>query len=474
MRIYSLCFILLLNFSAKALHRFYPKPDAITISAHLKSNEALILTYYDDYLVNQRLIFNNQSKKDSTITQTITSNHILEFRYSIINGSTNESFFTIFYAKRGDQIHIGLQGFVLKNLGNNNLLFISDFLALNDSMFAAKNTGTTTPGRVQFHKEELTKNLKKIDALLLNRKLTDSIASLWKEAARNFYYLKLSRLKYSPQDPYLDTLFKALKQVLSQKTNLNSTFLNAAMYSIGNYRKIKNSPNFNLKSFVEEIIKINTEKRYKTGIVYQALNSFPEKTSKLYLDSYALFDNNLNDAGFRSQNYAARIIPVQKSFDKTTIKLITTDGNALTLADVFKKNKGKFIFVDFWASWCVPCIYEFPYLEKAKTRLANKNIVFVSLSLDLDAKGKDWKNAMLKSKITGKNQFRVIEKSNKPLSRLYQIEAIPKFMVFNENGMLLNDQFVKPSDKTFEEKLLMLLSPGKPGRPIGITNLPKI
>ncbi|WP_379090881.1 TlpA family protein disulfide reductase [Pedobacter sp. UC225_65] len=276
--------------------------------------------------------------------------------------------------------------------------------------------------------------------------------------AKNYYYVKLIRQNYKDKSSYFEKLANELRDSLATKKAINSTFLNSAMYYLGNYNKNKNNLNYNLKTFIEELTQINTEKRFKTGIAFQALFDFSEKESKMYAESHALFNRELNDPIFQKQSYASLIVPDENAVDKKTIKLVSTTKEPLSLADIFKKNKGKVIVFDLWASWCIPCINEFPFLEKTKVKFLDKNVVFIGIGLDKDNKEKDWKNILPRSKISAKNQFRVIESSNKLISTLYKIETIPRYLVFDKDGMLVNDHFSKPSEQDFERKLLSYIS----------------
>ena len=419
------------------------------------------LRYYDDFLVEKVLSFRNASEKDSVLTEKIYSDHILEVKYSVMDAAANKEYFNVLYLKKGDSINIALEEFQLKNQTDNKFLFVSDFLEVNSSIFRHADITKGLRDQMNSNRITLRSNLTKIDSLLAQKKITDSVADLWKEVSNNFYYLKQSRLNYTSNPKDLDTLVSELKSALAKKTNINSTFLSQAIVVVANYNKTHANLNDNLNTFVNEVININTEKRYKAGVAFQALKAFPEKKSTLYLETYNLFKNKLNDSAFMAKSYANEIIPIQKSFDQTAIKLITPDKASLTLADIFRNNKGKVIVFDLWASWCVPCIAEFPYLEKTKARLATKNISFIGIGLDKDIKEKDWKDILAKSKVSTKNQFRVMERSNKLISQLYRIETIPRYLVFDTNGMLVNDHFLKPSDKDFEQRLLMYVQPKK-------------
>ena len=54
------------------------------------------------------------------------------------------------------------------------------------------------------------------------------------------------------------------------------------------------------------------------------------------------------------------------------------EGQSISLSDF----KGQAVFLDFWASWCGPCIEAVPFLEKIKQRTRDQKVVFLNISLD--------------------------------------------------------------------------------------------
>jgi thiol-disulfide isomerase/thioredoxin len=451
MKIYLSIFFLVLSFFANA----NDKKDSITINFHFNAPGITKLIYYDDFLVEKTLTFRNMSKRDTTITRKLFTNYILEFRNSHFDGINNKSYFALFFAKGGDTINLKLNGWKLENIGTNQMLFVSDFLQINDSIFFMLNEAhSDLETKIKNYKYEHHLNLKLIDSLLAQKKLNDSTANLFTLAANNSCYFKLSRLNYNADSPDRDSLTIKLRQGLMKKSTINSSFYTFAIYSTTYHERLKNKLNSNLTTFLKQVIDINTEKRHKIGVAFEALNNFPEKTSKMYAEAYALFKQNLENEIFLQQEYAKYIFPNQMEFDKSVVKLLMADKRQVSLADIFRENKGKWIVFDFWASWCVPCINEFTFLETAKQKLKGKNIVFIGISLDKDSKENDWLTSLKKNNISNKNQFRVIEKSDKDMSSLYKIESIPKYLVFDSNGILVNDQFLRPSDKDFVGQLL--------------------
>jgi len=453
MKLYIICFLVFFGILAKAKDRSVPN-DIVTINVHLKPEEGIRLFYTDDYLAERILSFRNDSKKDTIITKNINSRHITELRYDLMNGFTHKSYFYLFYLTKGDTINIAVEDYDLKNIDKNKMLFVSDYLDINTSVFNTTGFNRSVEESIKINKSVLSKNLRKIDSLVLKKELNDSIAKLWKEITRNSYYHKYTRLNLSDYPLYQDTLAAELKKEFTGQTDINSSYLSSALFHLATYYNLKKD----LKSLLTNIIAINTEKRFKIGAAYQALNNYSEKSSPYYLECYALFEKQLGDPVFLKQPYVVNIIPDRKPFDKTTIKLVGTNNTTLTLDDVFKKNKGKILVLDLWASWCVPCIIEFPALEKTKKYFAAKKIAFVGISLDLDTKDKNWKDMIVKSKIGNTNQFRVAQRSNKLVNKLYKIESIPRYLVFDKNGMLINDNFSRPSDSNFETELNRYLS----------------
>ena len=58
----------------------------------------------------------------------------------------------------------------------------------------------------------------------------------------------------------------------------------------------------------------------------------------------------------------------------------------------FAQFRGKYVYIDLWASWCVPCCREVPHLQKLEKELENKDVVFLSISIDQNPSA--WKKKM--------------------------------------------------------------------------------
>ncbi len=112
--------------------------------------------------------------------------------------------------------------------------------------------------------------------------------------------------------------------------------------------------------------------------------------------------------------------------------------------------KGKYLFIDVWASWCHPCIDQQPFLKKMAEELKNKNIVFLSLSID-DAKWR-WQGAVQGYHFEG-IQWHV---QNKDFEAAFGIDRIPRCIVLDPDGKVVDPSVSRPSDPKTKEFLLQL------------------
>jgi len=128
-------------------------------------------------------------------------------------------------------------------------------------------------------------------------------------------------------------------------------------------------------------------------------------------------------------------------------------GGTTSLADL----KGKYVYVDVWATWCGPCIAEIPSLKKVEKAYHGKNIEFVSISVDdgrgfkaenkelaLAASKKGWKK-MIAEKEMGGIQLFSDKAWQSDFVQGYKIQGIPRFILIDPAGNIVNADAPRPS-----------------------------
>ena len=118
--------------------------------------------------------------------------------------------------------------------------------------------------------------------------------------------------------------------------------------------------------------------------------------------------------------------------------------------------KGKYVYIDVWATWCGPCIAEIPFLKKVEEKYEGKNIAFVSISVDVQKDFEKWKK-FVKDKQLGGIQLFADKNWNSDFVKSFGINSIPRFILIDPSGKVVSADAARPSDSKLSEQLDALL-----------------
>jgi thiol-disulfide isomerase/thioredoxin len=112
--------------------------------------------------------------------------------------------------------------------------------------------------------------------------------------------------------------------------------------------------------------------------------------------------------------------------------------------------KGKFVYVDVWATWCGPCKAEIPFLKELEAKYHGKNIEFVSISVDVAKDHDKWKTMVEEEDLKGIQLFSDKNWQSDFVTG-YLIKGIPRFILIDPNGNIVSSNAPRPSEKKLIE-----------------------
>ena len=119
--------------------------------------------------------------------------------------------------------------------------------------------------------------------------------------------------------------------------------------------------------------------------------------------------------------------------------------------------KGKYVFIDVWATWCGPCLKQIPALKELEHIYKDKDIVFVSISVDISDAYNKWKK-MVDEKELGGIQLFADNSFESKFIKAYGISSIPRFIIVDKEGKIYDENADKPSTESLKTTLDSLLN----------------
>ena len=220
------------------------------------------------------------------------------------------------------------------------------------------------------------------------------------------------------------------------------------VYFIGRQKKLANYTK-DVKTYKWETSKTGKDFNFYAAI--DSLNSteFNELLNK-YTEAFQSSLNNVTNATFIVEE-TERITKTTSNWSdrKTAIDNMPKagepaidftypdkDGNEFSLTSF----KGDLVYVDVWATWCGPCKAEIPSLQQLETDYHDKNITFMSVSVDTDKEA--WKKMVAEKELGG---VQLWADGWSKITKDYAIFSIPRFMLFSAEGNVISTNSARPS-----------------------------
>ena len=171
--------------------------------------------------------------------------------------------------------------------------------------------------------------------------------------------------------------------------------------------------------------KFDSLNQVANGIMRRALDNNSDNLVGVYF-----FGNLYNEMEPQEAREILNKFPEQ--MQKTQI---LTDSLGETVSVTPLIGPGKWVLIDFWATWCSPCRGELPYLKEAFKEFGPKGFNIYGVSLDNDAES--WKEFLVKEEMTWPNVIAVTDGKSAPIVEEYGIRSIPTNFLISPEGKIV-------------------------------------
>ncbi len=240
-----------------------------------------------------------------------------------------------------------------------------------------------------------------------------------------YLYSLQPEINYLSRQP-VTNIYNPLEYVFARFTLKNIQFSN--LYSDSLYSVCKRTLNQRIKDvslfrIVKEEIKNN------------------QNSSKWFISDYMTTSGNKERVTYL-QNIIESSLLTKGSKGKNI--LLTRTKQIRSLDSLINSKKGKFLYIDFWASWCTPCLAEMPASIQLRKDYQNSvNFMYISI----DENKNDWLAAEKQVRLDDvEDSYLMSSFTTSAIKQKFKINTIPRYIIADNKGKIINDDAPRPSD----------------------------
>lgn len=282
-------------------------------------------------------------------------------------------------------------------------------------------------------------NLSRLDSLAKQKKYSSRFLTLERERVRYANMGLYGRCqKWSPKIySYLESLITVHEELFGLSEYMD--FMKNGVYVMGYKNLSQINPLSHATSQVNYIVHNMAAGKVKEYLLQEVIAKYIENNGIDEADNLiALAGSNLLEKESHLKQVYNDWSGLKKGASVPKFTFVDKEGKVVSL-DQFK---GKYVFIDCWASWCSPCRAEIPHLKKLEEKFKERNIVFVGISSD-NNKGK-WLEALASLDLHG---IQLLDNDTMlTFSNFFKVTSIPRFILLNPEGRIERCVMTRPSD----------------------------
>lgn len=262
---------------------------------------------------------------------------------------------------------------------------------------------------------------------------TEAINRVRNELPTSFN-LRNDSLLYSNR--YTSYFIRSIRAEFNKKADYYEYKTETSGGRITNYPQAYDS--VQVASHLSQIEKMKAQ-YYYVEYIFKDAGYFPIEIRWEYLNK---FKNQYQDSAM--YNHLVEKYNIKFSI-KNDLDLLNPEGESTTFEELITSLKGKVIYIDFWASWCAPCIREMPSSLEIQNEFSSQDLAYIYLSTD--RKKQPWKHALERHELNSGIHYRIDNAGYSTKMQELNVPALPHYMIYDRNGQLVNKDAPRPSEK---------------------------
>lgn len=358
---------------------------------------------------------------------------------------------------------------------NNELIAFKKFYELEaipdlmiDTSIVGNNLNHLIENKKSVIKQAQERAIKLIDSLNAAFQVSENVRNIYRQIVRDRYqsfylrYLKNiidSYGLYIKKDSLVYSTIPITAQILSSGIQIHSNIAIVNDLAEANIPvkiwQVKTVHDFEIdRRFILDFYTGVTKDYFLGQLYYSAFKKgikIPE-----HIDIHKEFASDSKYLVLIKNTLAQKNKLEKKSDNKGDNVLLSINAkNIVSLERLIEQQKGKIIVIDFWASWCQPCLKEMPAYIDLTNHYANDQVSFLSISIENDIQS--WRKKALSQPKGSFGNYLLLQYDRSSFVKEWEVSTIPRYIILDKKGMVIKKNAPWPSSGEFKKVLDSLL-----------------